>query len=190
MTKHSYVLKQLLPPVSYDPNDLILSAELEAEGKQLDAAQQSAEQLLAEIHPSTATVSLPDWERVYGLPDPCVTIEQSLDQRRAALDSKVNAKGGQSIAYFVVLAAMMGYPGATVDEFPQATCNSDCNSELNSEDDGFFWRLNLPAVTGGVFQANCNSDCNSPLQSWGDEALECRIRKLRPAHTTVLFAYI
>lgn len=189
MTKHADVLKQLLPPVSYDPNDPILSAELEAEGKQLDAALQSADQLLAEMHPSTATVSLPDWERVYGLPDPCVTIEQSIDQRRAALDSKANSHGGQSIEYFVGLAAKMSYPGAMVDEFPLATCNSDCNAELNSEDDGFVWRLNLPASTG-VFQATCNSDCNSPLQSWGDEALECRIRKLRPAHTTVLFAYI
>lgn len=188
--KHADVLKLCLPPVSYDPTDPILVAELEAEGKQLDAAQQSADQLLAEMHPSTATVSLPDWERVYGLPDPCVTIAHSIDQRRAALNSKANAKGGQSIAYFVGLAAIMGYPGATVDEFPMATCNSDCNAELNSEDDGFFWRLNLPAATGGVFQATCNSDCNSPLQSWGDEALECRIRKLRPAHTTVLFAYI
>jgi uncharacterized protein YmfQ (DUF2313 family) len=186
---HADVLKLCLPPVSYDPNAPGLSIELNAVGKQLDEAQRSADQLQAEMFPSTATVSLPDWERVYGLPDPCVTIEQSIDQRRAALESKVNASGGQSRAYFIDLASRMGYPGATIDEFPMFTCNSSMGDVLNSEADGFFWQLNLPSA-GGVFHMTCNSDCNSPLQSWGDDAVECRVRKNKPAHTSVLFAYI
>lgn len=189
MINHADVLKQCLPPVSYDPNASGLSVELNAVGKQLDNAKESADQLQAEMFPSSCTVSLADWERVYGLPDPCVTIEQSLEQRRAALESKINTRGGQSIPYFIALAEKMGYPGATVEEFPMMTCNSDCNAVLNSEDDGFYWLLNLPASTGGLFQMTCNSDCNSALQSWGDEAVECRIRKNRPAHTSVLFAY-
>jgi uncharacterized protein YmfQ (DUF2313 family) len=189
MSQHAEVLKLCLPPVSYDANAANLSIELNAVGKQLDEAQMYADQLQAEMFPSTATVSLPDWERVYGLPDPCLTIEQSLEQRRAALESKVNAKGGQSIPYFIDLAELLGYPDATVEEFPMMTCNSDCDAVLNSEEDGFYWQLNLPASTGGVFQMTCNSDCNSPLQSWGDEAIECRVRKNKPAHTSVLFAY-
>jgi len=187
--KHADVLKQCLPPVSYDANAPGISAELAAVGAQLDEAQLHADQLLAEMFPSTVTVSLPDWERVYGLPDPCVTIEQSLGQRRSALESKVNSKGGQSIPYFVGLSESMGYPGATVEEFPMMTCNSDCNAALNSEADGFYWQLNLPASTGGLFVMDCNSSCNDALQSWGDEAIECRINKNKPAHTSVIFAY-
>jgi uncharacterized protein YmfQ (DUF2313 family) len=187
--KHVDVLKLALPPVSYDPNTAELSAELSAVGKQLDDAQLNAEQLQAEMFPSSCTVSLPDWERVYALPDPCVTIEQSLEQRRAALESKVNAKGGQSIPYFIDLAERMGYPDATVEEFPMFTCNSAMGDALNSEDDGFYWQLNLPAATGGVFFFTCNSAIDSPLQSWGDEAIECRVRKNKPAYTNVIFAY-
>jgi uncharacterized protein YmfQ (DUF2313 family) len=189
MSRHAEVLKQCLPPVSYDPNAPGLSVELDAVGKQLDKAQESADQLQAEMFPSSCTVSLPDWERNYGLPDPCVTIDQSLEQRRAALESKINTKGGQSIAYFIALAEKMGYPGATVEEFPMFTCNSAMGDALNSEDDGFYWQLNLPAASGGIFFFTCNSAINSPLQSWGDEAIECRVRKNKPAHTNVIFAY-
>lgn len=189
MSQHVDVLKQLLPPVSYDRNAPNLSVELAAVGAQLDDAQASSDTLLNEMFPDTCTLTLLDWERVYGLPDPCVTIEQSIDQRRAALVSKYGAVGGQSRAYFIVVANAMGYPDATIEEFTPLTCNDDCNGVLNSEDDRFAWQLNLPAETGGVFVATCNSDCNSPLQSWGDEAIECRINKLKPAHTSVIFAY-
>ena len=186
---HLTVLKQLLPPVSYDANAPILTADLTAVANQLDAAQLLADQLLLEMHPDTTAVMLSDWERVYGLPDPCVTIDQTIEQRRAALISKVNAQGGQSREYFIGVANAMGYPDATIDEFMPMTCNDDCNGVLNSEADRFAWQLNLPAATGGVFLMDCNSDCNSALQSWGDEAIECRINKLKPAHTSVIFAY-
>lgn len=190
MSKHAEVLKQCLPPVSYDANAANLSVELNAVGKQLDEAQMYADQLQAEMFPSSCAVSLPDWERNYGLPDPCVTIDQSLEQRRAALESKINTKGGQNTPYFIALAEKMGYPGATVEEFPMFTCNSAMGGALNSEDDGFYWQLNLPAADGGVFFFTCNSEINSPLQSWGDEAIECRVRKNKPAQTSVIFAYL
>jgi len=148
------------------------------------------EDLINEADPRTTTEMLPEWERVAGLPDPCVTIDQTIEQRRSALVSKLTMTGGQSRAYFIGIAESMGYPGTTIDEFALMTCNSDCNAALNSEADLFAWQLNLPASTGGVFYMDCNSDCNSALQSWGDEALECRINKFKPAHTSVLFAYL
>lgn len=148
------------------------------------------EDLVNEADPRTTTEVLPDWERVAGLPDPCVTIDQTIEQRRSALVSKLTMTGGQSRAYFIGIAESMGYVGATIDEFAMMTCNDDCNSELNSIADLFAWRLNLPFSTGGVFVMDCESDCNSALQSWGDEALECRVNKFKPAHTSVLFAYL
>jgi len=148
------------------------------------------DELVNAADPRTTVELLPDYERVFGLPDLCVTIEQTVEQRRAALLSKITERGGQSRAYFIALAASLGYAGATIDEFRPMTCNDDCNSALNGAADMFVWQLNLPGSTGGVFLMDCNSDCNSALQSWGDEALECRINQLKPAHTSVLFAYI
>jgi len=147
------------------------------------------EDLVNEVDPRTTIELLSDWERVAGLPDPCVTIDQTTAQRQAALESKLTMAGGQSRAYFIDIAETMGYPGATIDEYAPMTCNDNCDDSLYSENDIFVWTMNLPFSTGGVFVMDCNSDCNDALQSWGDEALECRINKYKPAHTTALFAY-
>lgn len=144
--------------------------------------------LLNEADPRTTSEMLVDWERVAGLPDPCVTEDQTVEQRRAALVTKLTLLGGQSRAYYIDIAAGLGYADATIDEYRPMTCNDDCNDALNSFDDRFTWQINLPAE-GGIFLANCQSPCNSPLAAWGDEAIECRINRYKPAHTTVIFAY-
>ena len=187
---HADLLKRLLPPVSIDPNGWAIDVELNAEGAALDAAQLSADQLLLEADPRTCSLTLPDWERTYGLPDRCVTVAQTIDQRRAALVSLVTMLGGQSRQFFIDLAGELGYLGATIDEYRPATCNDSCNSALWSDIDRFAWQINLPYDSGGVFIANCNSACDSPLAAWGDEAVECRINRFKPAHTTAIFAYV
>jgi uncharacterized protein YmfQ (DUF2313 family) len=69
MMMHADLLKALLPPVSYDVNGQNLSAELGAEGNALDRVLLNADQILLESDPRTTVLMLPDWERVYGLPD-------------------------------------------------------------------------------------------------------------------------
>jgi uncharacterized protein YmfQ (DUF2313 family) len=185
---HADLLKRLLPPVAFDPAAPNIAAELYAEGGVLDAALLAADQLLAEADPRTTSAMLADWERVYGLPDPCVTTPQSFEQRRAALVSLAGWRGSPTRQFFIDLAELLGYPGAVLDEMRPMTCNDTCNDALGSNDDLFAWRITLPAA-GGVFVANCNSTCDSPLASWGDEAVECRIQRFKPAHTVALVAY-
>lgn len=189
MMNHQYVLRALLPTGAYDPNAPNLNAELYADGKALDICMATANLLLDEMDPSTAQLSLYDWERNYGLPDHCVTVAQTVEQRKAALNSKVNSLGGQTAAHFIAVAESMGYVGVTITEFNVLTCNGNCNQAIYSQDALFVWQMNIPTAAG-IFLASCNSDCNTALQSWGDGALECRINQIRPKHTTVLFAYI
>lgn len=144
--------------------------------------------LLAESDPRTTAALLPDWERVAGLPDPCVTDAQSTEQRRAALVARLTQVGGQSRTYFIGLAEALGYPGAAVTEFGPATCNGNCNDAVFSEAWRYAWRLDLTQETA-IFTATCNSNCNDALRSWGNTALECVVSRLKPAHSTVLFAY-
>ncbi len=146
------------------------------------------EDLVNEADPRTTSELLGDWERVVGLPDPCVTTEQSVDQRRAALVSKLTSMGGQSRQYFLDLAAALGYVGSYIEEYRPFNCTDDCNDALYSESDRFVWTIFLPS-TSGIFIMNCESACNSPLQTWGDEVIECRINRYKPAHTKVIFAY-
>lgn len=185
---HVDLLRRLLPPVSVDPMGAEISVELEAEGKALDAALASADQLLLEADPRTCSLMLADWERTYDLPDPCVHVAQTVDQRKAALVSLATLQGSQSRQFYIDMAAAMGYPGATIDEFRPMNCNDNCNSALWSAADRFVWQINLP-YAGGVFVMNCNSACDSPLSAWGDETIECRINRFKPAHTTAVFAY-
>jgi uncharacterized protein YmfQ (DUF2313 family) len=185
---HLDLLKLSLPPVSVDPNEPNLHNELAALANALDAAEASADALLQEADPRTTTAMMGDWERVYGLPDRCVTTEQSWDQRRAALVSLATMVGEQSRPFFLNIAAQLGFPGATITEFVPASCDSNCESIVYSEDDRSVWRITLPAI-GGVFVATCESACDSPLSSWGNAAVECRINRFKPADTAVLIAY-
>lgn len=183
--KHAELLGRLLPPGAYDLNEPNLAAELAAEGKALDEAQASADALLKEIDPRTASATLPDWERVLGLS----AFSLSLEQRRVAAGAKYYLRGGNSRPYFIDLAARLGFPNVTITEYKRATCNGNCNSALYSAADLFVWTMNVPAQ-GGYFSANCNSNCNSALGSWGYSTLESEVKKYKPSHTRVRFNYV
>ncbi len=81
--------------------------------------------LATQCFPSAITYSLPDWEAEYGLPDLCVSVAGTA-QRVAAVRTKFGAIGGQSPAYFVCLAASLGYD-VTIEEPGQFLCDdSEC----------------------------------------------------------------
>ena len=194
MTADDYLrqLQALLPQGSAWPRerDAVLTKLLGVFADEFARVDRRGQDLLDEADPRTTSDLLADWERVAGLPDTCLTAEQTVQQRRAALVSKLTSLGGQSRQYFIDMAAALGYPGATITEFRPLNCNDNCNSAMNDESERFTWRINLPNSNTGVFIMNCNSSCNDALGAWGDEVLECRINYFKPAHTTALFAYI
>lgn len=166
-----------------------LTSLLQAWSDEFARVDATFDTLTDEADPRTTLQLLSDYERVFGLPDPCVTAPQTVDQRRGALVSKMTYSGGQSRAYFIGIANAMGYPAASIDEFSMSTCDSSCDLTLTSLADVFTWRLNLPGSTAGVFYMTCDADCNDAIQSWGDQAIQCRISNYKPAHTNVIFAY-
>lgn len=186
---HAELLRRLLPPGAYDLTAPNLSAELDAEGAALDAALESGNRLLNEVDPATAYSTLGDWERVTGLAQQAVDLGLSIEQRQAAVAAKWYGRGGLSIPYFIRIAEIFGFPGATITEFAPVTCDGTCDDALYSEDDRFCWQMNLP-VDGGMFVATCDSPCDTPLGSWGTGAVESAIRALRLAHTSVIFNYV
>lgn len=146
--------------------------------------------LLSEVEsdPNQTTLLLPDFERALGLPDPCTPAGATLQQRRAALLSKMAQIGGQSKAYFIAVAAALGFT-ITITEFrPFRASASAAGDNANSQDWLFAWQVNAPAQTVSYFRAG-QSAAGEPLAAWGNATLECVIRRLAPAHTTVIFAY-
>lgn len=59
---------------------------------------------------------LPDWERNWGLPDPCYAAPTSLDERHLALLMRMTIEGGQSREFFIGIAASLGY-SITITEY-------------------------------------------------------------------------
>ncbi|MFK0090636.1 YmfQ family protein [Pseudomonas sp. NPDC090755] len=145
--------------------------------------------LVGEMDPATTTELLADWERVAGLPDKCAgTLETTVQGRRNALLAKLTATGGQSKAYFIALAATLGYT-ITIEEFrPFRAGLAVAGGALTNGGWMFTWRVRAPEVTVIPFRAG-RSSAGEQLRAWGNDTLECKIRKLAPAHTVVLFSY-
>jgi uncharacterized protein YmfQ (DUF2313 family) len=186
---HADLLKQLLPPVAYDRTGLALSAELTAHGAQLDAFQDLVPALLQEMDPRTTEAMLPDWERVYGLPDPCSPTGTSLDERRAALVRKVAEVGGMTRAYFENLAAVLGYRDTSITTYRPTTCEAPCDAPVRDVNWRLLWSVNLPHEGDNHAFFRVDSVCTESVDRYQIGPLECMFIKRRPAHTLVLFTY-
>ena len=189
---HAELLRALLPPVAYDATGPVSGAELAAEGGALDAAEAAAAAVLSEADPRTTAALLPDWERVLGLPDPCSAgLFTSAPERRSAAAGKIAALGGASPAYFVGVAAAMGY-SVTVEELQPFRCGgSRCGADrLNGGAEvRAAWRVRVSGARFTPFRCGV-SRCGESLGSLARaQDLECRLQGIKPAHTHLTLAY-
>ncbi|MFT4118680.1 YmfQ family protein [Bradyrhizobium sp.] len=184
-------LDALLPqglawPREQDARIRLLTRALAEEFSRVDAR---GDDLVREANPATTSELLPDWEAAAGLPDDCVSSGQTLQERRAALISKLTEVGGASIPYFIQLAASLGYT-ITIDEFePFRAGFSRAGDPLAGENWQYAWRINAPGTTITDFRASLSA-AGEPLRKWGNELLECVFSRLKPAHTVLLFGYV
>jgi len=170
-----------------DPGSVLMRfiASLAIEFARLDAR---AAQLLAESDPAATTELLADWERVVGLPDPCVTQAQTIAQRRQALEGRLTAVGGQSRRFFIELASRLGYT-ITIDEFRSAAEATAAGITFTGDEWAHTWRVNVPTPVSITYFRVGAGAVGEPLRAWSNEVLECQFNRYKPAHTRVLFAY-
>lgn len=161
-------LQALLPPLSYDPKGPVLGAQLAAEAGALSEAIAALEAVESAIFPATAGEFIADWERNYGItPAPGATQDDRVKTVLAAMADL----GGQSIPYFVRLAALFGVV-AGAENFTVPTVGSVSVGDFcYSGDWPDTWRL------------------NAPLSAYVAPAMEARIAERRPANTSVVFGY-
>ena len=115
-------MKQLLPRGllwRLDP-DSWLSRLLLAIADEFTRVDGRADDLVDEWDPRTADETLIDWERVLGLPDGCVPLAVDTPARQFAVSSKLAARGGQTAAYYVSLAASLGFVATVAEIGPHA----------------------------------------------------------------------
>lgn len=166
-------------------------AMLSAQSVEFARVHGRANALREEADPRTAYEMLPAWERNLGLPDECCTDPTALtvEERRRRAYQKWVSLGGASIPYFLEIAADLGHPGATIQNFWPFTANSKCTDPLNPAPWSFVWKITIQERTT-VTRMTCQSPCTSPLRSWGDDQLECVLRQLQPSESHLIFSYV
>lgn len=172
MTQDDYftLLSALLPPATYDASGERLGAELKAEASLLSELDTLIYGLLSVVDPDMATFTLPDFERVYALPDTGLSVQRRRERIRAA----IAATGGLSREYFINLARAMGYT-ITIDE---------------PDEPQWRWIVNVTGAPERVYYFRVDeSSVGDRLEEEGDPALEALFQRLKPAHTECLFTY-
>jgi uncharacterized protein YmfQ (DUF2313 family) len=171
-----------------DPDALLTSLTAALAARHADVHRRAVQLLAVEADPRSTVEMLPDWEHAYGLPDPCTPLNATLQQRRAALVAKIVSIGGQSRAYFIQVAAALGY-AITIEEFkPSIVGVTHCGDLLRDKGWRFLWRVHAPAVKSWRAKAGA-STAGEFLGAHGTGPLECVLNRLKPAHTVLEFAY-
>jgi uncharacterized protein YmfQ (DUF2313 family) len=144
-------------------------------------------QLLAESDPRSAYETINNWERDCGLPDPCTGELIGLQERREAVVHKRLARGGQSRAYYIAIAAQLGYR-ITITEFRQFRCGrSAAGDAVNGVDWCHTWRVHTSQLQIWFFRAG--SSAGTALRRWGGGVLECILNRLKPGSSVLTFSY-
>lgn len=126
--------------------------------------------LLLESVPGDADELLEDWEDATGLPD-CGLEPDTLEERRAALVSKLVARGGQSDAIFEAIADALSFDISLDHKYLPATCTSPCTSPVA----GIEW----------VFTKEVTGEGTGDL-----ELLKCRLQQHAHLYGLLLFGDI
>jgi uncharacterized protein YmfQ (DUF2313 family) len=75
----------------------------------------AADLLERESDPRFTIELLPDWERAFGLPDPCFPSATTIGERQRMLVMEMTWLGGQSRAYYQKVLEWLGYPPGSID---------------------------------------------------------------------------
>lgn len=168
------LMQALLPTGAAWPraDDATITKMLNGAAEEFARIGQRAANMVAEIIPSTTTEMITDWERVLGLPDPCVgKLEDTLAKRRAAVVAKLTGGGSASRAYYIALALALGY-AITITE-PSA----------------HNWTITAP-LTNVTYFTTGDGVAGQPLVSFGNAFFECFFQAIKPAHTLLTIAYV
>mgnify|MGYP000847498837 CR=1 FL=1 len=187
---YAKALRQLLPPgpaMQYD-DAVNLEQVLLALADTYNAVHDRSCVLLQEMVPATTLEMLPDWERVAGLPDECAPDTTTIEARRAALIARIGRQGGQSKAFYIALAASIGF-AITITEFdPFSAGLGVAGGALTNDGWTYCWKVTAVTQTVFAFKAGTGS-AGEPLRDWGNDYLECVLNKWKPAHTYIIFDY-
>jgi uncharacterized protein YmfQ (DUF2313 family) len=166
----------------------------------------AADLLERESDPRQTVELLPDWERAFGLPDPCYKTPSTIPDRQAALVQRMTLWGAQSRDFFINIAASIGYH-ITIGEFrpfmvgidragdnrtylADGVTLSDYPYMIGVPENRFYWTVHVGDVRLTWFRASAGQAGVDPhLRIALATDLECLLNRLKPAHTQIVYDY-
>jgi uncharacterized protein YmfQ (DUF2313 family) len=168
----------------------------------------AADLLETESDPRLAVELFPDWERNWGLPDPCFFHDNGdLESRRAILMLKMTLIGGQSREFFMWVAERLGYTIHITEYAPFMAGISQVGDTrtppldpsplvgefrwyIGPPEMRFYWTVSVSGVSLIWFRATAGQAGVDPHLRIGiPEDLECLFNKWKPAHTQIVFDF-
>lgn len=163
----------------------------------------AADLLERECDPRFTIELLPDWERAWGLPDPCFPEATTIGERQRMLVLVMTMLGGQSRAWFQWVADWIGFPihfrewapfMAGVSEVGETRYEYDNSGyyrwEIGPPEMRFYWSVQPAAASVTWFRAASGQAGVDPHVRIGTaEDLACLFRRWKPAHTDIVFNY-
>jgi uncharacterized protein YmfQ (DUF2313 family) len=153
-----------------------------------------------ESDPRQTIELLPDWERNWGLPDPCYPDATTIGERQQMLVLQMTFLGGQSRQFFYDVAAWIGH-SIHITEFAPFMCGISRCGDTRDADGVFRWFIGPPEMrfywTAHAGQAKLVWFRASKGQAGVDPHLrigieldfECLLRRWKPAHTELVYDY-
>jgi uncharacterized protein YmfQ (DUF2313 family) len=160
-----------------------------------------------ESDPRQTIELLPDWERNWGLPDPCYAQPLTIHERQIALILRMTMMGGQSRQFFIDVAAFLGYT-ITITEYapfmagvsnlgdtrtPPLDPNplvGDFRWYIGPPQLRFYWTVHVVGARLTWFRVTAGeSGVDHHLEIGLAKDLECLLNRWKPAHTQIVFDY-
>jgi uncharacterized protein YmfQ (DUF2313 family) len=166
----------------------------------------AADLLERESDPRKTIELLPDWERAWGLPDPCFPTATTIGERQRMLVLYITWLGNQSRAYFTWLMQWLGVT-IHIEEFAPFmvgisrvgdTRALDSNNNptgnfrwyIGPPEQRFVWTASVGSPTLTWFRCNsgqCGVDTH--LRIGVPQDLQCLLNRWKPAHTALAFNF-
>jgi uncharacterized protein YmfQ (DUF2313 family) len=160
----------------------------------------AADLLERESDPRKTLELLPDWERAWGLPDPCFQEPLTIADRQRVLVQRMTLLGAQSREWFIEVALWLGYHIRIGEYAPWMVGISRCGTtpdeeghyrwEIAHPEIRFYWKVHVDRARLSWFRAGSGVCGVNPHLIIGLATdLECILNRWKPAHTLIIYDY-
>jgi uncharacterized protein YmfQ (DUF2313 family) len=160
----------------------------------------AADLLERETDPRITLEMLSDWERAFGLPDPCLAEPLTIGERQRILVHRITMLGAQSRAFFIGVANELGHT-IRIREYAPFMCGiSRCGItldwvgnprwQLGPPENRFYWTVRVDTARLIWFRVTKGQVGIDPHLRIGlSSDLECILGRWKPAQTLIIFDY-